>query len=118
MFSNVAASHLVGDALIAERAEKPIKNSRCIALGNCLNYPGRLHINANIIKKRQRSRQATDHSNQINGAIIVLGYIVGGSAGLTNRRLLCQLVSWDQSQIRDTNLRWASLSPSMYLCVV
>jgi hypothetical protein len=118
MSSNVAASHLVGDALIAERAEKPIKDSRCVALGNCVQDPGRLHINANIIKKCQRSRQAADPSDQINGAIILLGYIVEGRAGLTSRRLLRQLVSRDQSQIRDTNLRCASLSPSMYLCVV
>ena len=89
MFSNIFASHLVGDALIAERAEKPIKNSRCVALGNRVNYPDRLHINANIIKKCQRSRQATDPSDQINGAIIVPGHIVGGSAGLTGRKPLC-----------------------------
>jgi hypothetical protein len=89
MFPNVAAGDLVGDALIAERAEKPIKNSRCVALGNRVNYPDRLHINANIIKKCQRSRQTTDPSDQINGAIIVPGYIVGGSAGLTSRRPLC-----------------------------
>ena len=93
VFRDVATSHLVGDALIAETPLEANQKFEVCALGNSVNDPGRLHINANIIKKCQRSRQATDPSDQISGAIIVLGYIVGSSAGLTSRRLLFQLVS-------------------------
>jgi hypothetical protein len=117
MFSNVATSHLVGDALIAERTEKPIRNSRCVVISDGLNDTGFPSVSPDVIEKCQRSRQATDPSDQIDRAIILLGNNVGG-ASQTCGRLSRQLVSWDQSQIRDTNLRWASLSPSMYLCVV
>ena len=113
MLANVAASDLIGDTLIAERVQQPIEYVGCVALGNSLKDTGFLNINEDIIKKRQRSGQATDSSDQINRAIVVLGDIVGGSVGLASCRLSCQLASWDRSQIRDTNLRCASLSPSM-----
>ena len=71
MFSNVAASHLVGDALIAERAEKPIRNSRCVVIGDGLNDTGFPNVSPDVIEKCQRSRQATDPSDQIDRAIIV-----------------------------------------------
>jgi hypothetical protein len=47
------------------------------------------------------------------GRITISDGLNGDSAGLASRRLSYQVASWDRSQIRDTNLRCASLSPSM-----
>jgi hypothetical protein len=113
VLANVAASDLIGDTLIAERVQQPVEYLGRVALGNRVKDTGFLNINEDIIKKCQRSGQAADLSDQINRAIVMLGDIVSGSAGLASRRRSCQLVSWDRSQIRDTSLRCASLSPSM-----
>jgi hypothetical protein len=113
VLANVAASDLIGDTLIAERVQQPVEDLGRVALGNSLKDTGFLNINEDIIKKCQRSGQAADLSDQINRAIIVLGDVVGGSAGLASRRLSYQLARRDRSQIKDTSLRCASLSPSM-----
>jgi hypothetical protein len=113
VLANVLTGHLIGNALIAERGQQPVEYLGCVTTSNGLKDTGFLNINVDIIKKCQRSGQAADLSDQVNRAIIVLGDIVGGSAGLASRGLSYQLASWDRSQIRDINLRWASLSPSM-----
>jgi hypothetical protein len=87
MLANVAASDLIGDALVAERTQQPVEYLGCVTTSNGLKHTGFSSIGADIIKKRQRSGQAADLSDQINRAIIVFGDIVGGSAGLASRRL-------------------------------
>jgi hypothetical protein len=113
MLAYVPTGDLIGNTLIAERAQQPVEYLGCVPTSNGLKHTGFSSIDADIIKKRQRSGQAADPSDQINRAIVVLGDIVVGNAGLASRRLSCQIASWDRSQIRDTNLRCASLSPSM-----
>ena len=49
---------------------------------------------------------------------MVIGDIVGASTSIASLGCSIQLASLDRFQISDTNLRWASLSPSMYRCVV
>jgi len=112
MLPNIASGDLVGDALIAKRVQKPVENLRRVMISDGIEDTGFLYIGSDVIKKRQRSRQATDPSDQINGAIIVLGNNVGG-ASQTCGRLSRQLADRGRFQIRDTNLRWASLSPSI-----
>jgi hypothetical protein len=112
VLTNVPTGHLIGNALVAERAQQPIEYLGCVTISNGLKDTGFPSISADIIKKCQRSGQAADPSDQINRAIMVVGDIVEG-AGLASRRLSFQLASWDRSQIRDTSLRCASLSPSM-----
>ena len=73
MFSNVAASHLVGDALIAERAQQPIEYLRRVTNVNGLNDTGLLNVSADIIQKSQRTSQTADPSDQIDRTIIVPG---------------------------------------------
>jgi hypothetical protein len=114
----VTTGYLVGDALVAERAQQPVEYLGRISLRHRLNDTGSLRISTDIIKKGQRASQTADPSDQIDRTIIVLGDIVGGRTGLISNRLLRQLVGWNRFQIRDTNLRCASLSPSMYRCVV
>lgn len=87
MLADVGAGHLIGDTLIAERVQQPVEYLGRVALGNSVKDTGFLNINEDTIQKRQRSGQATDSSDQINRAIIVLGDIVGGSIGLASRRL-------------------------------
>jgi hypothetical protein len=118
MFTDVAAGDLIGNPLIAERTQQPIEYFGRISLRDRLNDTCFLRIGADIVKKGQRSRQTTNFSDQINRANIVLGKNVGSSAGLSSRRFLRRLANWIYFRIRDTNLRCASLSPSMYPCVV
>jgi hypothetical protein len=99
--------------LIAEGVQKPVENLGRVTNSDRLKDTGLQHISADVIKKRQRARQATNPSDQINGAMIVLGDIVGASTSIASLGCSIQFVSWDRFQIRDTNLRWASLSPSM-----
>ena len=113
MFANVAAGDLVRDTLIAERAEQPIEYLGRVMNCDGLNDTGLLNVRADIIQKSQRASQTADPSDQINGAMIVLGDIVGASTSIASLGCSIQFVSWDRFQIRDTNLRWASLSPSM-----
>jgi hypothetical protein len=89
MLADVAAGHLIGDTLIAERVQQPVEYLGRVALGNSLKDTGFLNINEDIIKKRQRSGQAADLSDQINRAIVMLGDVVGGSAGVASCRLWC-----------------------------
>jgi hypothetical protein len=41
-------------------------------------------VSPEVIEKRQQSCQAANPSNQINGAMKMLGDLLGGSAGLTS----------------------------------
>src|ERR1035437_2263395 len=84
MFADVAAGHLIGNTLIAERSQQPIEYLGRVALGNGFKDTGFLNISADVIKERQRSRQAADPSDQINRAIKMLGDLIGGSTGLTS----------------------------------
>jgi hypothetical protein len=112
VLSNVASGDLVRDALITERVQKPVENLGRVTINDGIEDASFLYIASEVIKKRQRARQATDPSDQINHAIIWLGNNVGGRSQ-TCGGFSRQLPGWGRFQIRDTNLRWASLSPSM-----
>ena len=73
MFSNIAASDLIGDALIAKGVQKPIEYLGCVTNSDGLKDTGLQHISAVIIKKRQRAGQAANPSDQINRATIIFG---------------------------------------------
>lgn len=87
MLTNVAAGDLVRDALVAEGVQKPVKNLGRVTIDDGIEDTSFLYIGSEVIKKRQRSRQATNSSDQINRAIKMLGGNVGGRVGPTSRGL-------------------------------
>ena len=56
MFADVAAGHLIGDALITKAFQKPIECLGRITISDSIEDPGSLNIGPDIVKKRQRSR--------------------------------------------------------------
>lgn len=84
MFSNIAAGDLVGNALIAEGVQKPIEYLGRVTNSDGLKDTGFQRVSSNVIEKRQQSRQTTNPSDQINGAMIVLGNVTGSGTGLTS----------------------------------
>jgi hypothetical protein len=82
VLANVPTGHLVGNTLIAERAQQPIKYLGRISPLHRLNDTGSLRISVDVLKKGQRSRQTANTPDQINPAIKMLGNIVGVRAGL------------------------------------
>jgi hypothetical protein len=63
MFADVAAGHLIGNTLIAERSQQPIEYLGRVALGNGFKDTGFLNISADVIKERQRASQTADPSD-------------------------------------------------------
>jgi hypothetical protein len=82
---NVASGDLVRNALITERVQEPVENLGRVTISDRIEDAGLPYIGSEIIKKRQRARQATDLSDQINRAMIWLGYDVGGPSQTSGR---------------------------------
>jgi hypothetical protein len=82
VLANVPTGHLVGNSLIAECAQQPIKYLGRIPPRHRLNDTGSLRISVDVLKKGQRSRQTANTPDQISPAINMLRNIVGVRAGL------------------------------------
>jgi hypothetical protein len=69
MLANIPSGHLIGNALVAERAQQPIEDfGGVVSLDRVCDFV-HAQIGLDIVDKRQRSRQPADSSDQINGMV-------------------------------------------------
>jgi hypothetical protein len=94
MFTDIAAGHLIGDALVAERAQKPVKYLGRVALGNSFKDTGFLNISADIVQKRQGASEAANCPNQLRRTAILFGIKIKASTGIARLGCSIQPVSW------------------------
>jgi hypothetical protein len=118
---HVVASDSVRDALVAQRVDQPIEYRRRVAIGDPFSHPVGLELGSNVIDQARGSGKTADPVDKPGSVIdcsspppvanscrtLALGLAMLAGPGRSHRH-----------QIIETNLRWASLSPSMYRWVV
>ena len=117
MLTHIFPSGLVGNSLKAECPEEPIEDRWCVVLLNGLPQPGTPDFVVDVIEEGEGTCKFTDGSDEQHGAFSQIARLAR-----CDRQRSGDLLSVSKTrawlQIRDTSLRCASLSPSMYLCVV
>src|SRR5258708_37409044 len=119
---HVAVGDLVRDALVAERRHQPVEYRTGISVADCrLDLVGP-EVRSDLVDQCCRACQATNGMDQpdrmVEGRtlpILYFGMIL--VSGLTTREY-GRGRRHHATQIIDTSLRCASVSPSMYRCVV
>jgi hypothetical protein len=114
MALHIIEGDLVGDALIAQRRDKPIEHRGRISVADCRVNAFRFERIPGVIDKRRRASDAANPQDQP-------GRMVECCAAFCPRATVQVWVGGarvHRGQIIATSLRWASVSPSMYRWVV
>jgi hypothetical protein len=118
MLLHVGGGDLVRDALVAERCDQPIENGCGVVLSYRCSNTVSIEIGANPVDQASGPGQAADAidhpDGMVDGRYPVTNFWMVFVVGL--RTLDCRAGA--HAQISDTSLRCASVSPSMYRCVV
>ena len=118
MLLHVGGGDLIRDTLVTERCDQPIEDRRGVVLSYCCSDAVSLEVGADLVDQVRGPGQAAHAVNHLNR-------VIDGGCPVVNFRMFFafRLATLDcragaHAQINDTSLRCASLSPSMYRCVV
>jgi hypothetical protein len=111
VLGDVPHSDRIRNALKAQALDQPLKNGCCVVVAGRANQTAPAEVSPKVVKVRCRPREAARGVNNLD-RVGQVGIAISIHFGVQdeNSPLL--------PQINETSLRWASVSPSMYRCVV